>query len=213
MDSLLTKYTPFIKSYALPLSLGILGMMLIGYGLISSFSQGRNNNDIMFTSGTDSTQSEKTAENIHEITVDVEGAVAKPGVYKLKEGARFADALEEAGGISTDADSDLIGRQINLAAKLVDGAKVYIPDKNEMTLINSATGETQSSDSLGVPVNNLININSAGSAELDTLSGIGPVTAQKIIDNRPFQTVDELLSKKVLSASVFEKIKDKITVY
>ena len=93
-------------------------------------------------------------------------------------------------------------KNINLAAKLNDGAKIYIPKIEE--------GDPQEITDMKT---SLININTASSETLDTLPGIGPATAAKIISNRPYKSLEELLDKKVVSLKVFEQIKDKITVY
>jgi competence protein ComEA len=135
------------------------------------------------------------------IIVDVAGAVEKPGVYKLPNNSRTADALISAGGLSAAADREAVSKTINLAQKLTDGSKIYIPSINESNSFN------QSNKS------NLININFASLLELDSLEGVGPVTAQKIIDNRPYQNISDLVTKKVLGKAMFEKIKDKLSVY
>jgi competence protein ComEA len=146
-----------------------------------------------------------------EIWVDVAGAVEKPGVYQLSGGSRQADALTAAGGLGEKADREWVEKNINLAQKLVDGGKIYIPERGE--------GETESvkvtpSQSKGVTLlTDKISINTASSAELDTLWGVGPATAEKIIQNRPYSTVEELLTKKVVKSNVYEAIKNQITVY
>ncbi len=136
-----------------------------------------------------------------EILVDVGGAVNVPGLYRLGSEARVADAVKAAGGLSTDADS----RQINLAAKVSDGQKVFIQKVGERGQ-SAVTGQVA-----GVSVGGLININTATSSDLDTLPGIGPATASKIISSRPYSSLNDLVLKKAVSSSVFEKIKDKIT--
>ncbi len=136
-----------------------------------------------------------------EIVVDVGGAVNLPGLYKLSGDARVANAISAAGGMTGDADS----KQVNLAAKISDGQKVYIPDKTQSSNVKTQNlGEVAGAT-------NLININTATASELDTLPGIGPVTANKIIASRPYSSLNDLLSKKAVSSSVFEKIKDKIS--
>lgn len=139
--------------------------------------------------------------------VDISGAVEKPGVYGLKSDSRIQDALISAGGLSADADRDFVSKNLNLAQKLSDGAKIYIPKIGE-----SASWRTSSPNSPTAP-NSLINLNSSSQQDLESLPGIGPASSQKIISNRPYQSIDDLLSKKIVGKSVFEKIKDKITVY
>ena len=145
------------------------------------------------------------------ISVDVEGAVMTPGVYELVKDSRVQAALSAAGGLSAKADRGWVGKNVNLAGKLIDGAKVYIPTTEETVegvAVND--GGKQEAGTLGAQP---VNINSATAAELDTLPGVGPATAGKIIGNRPYQAVEELVSKKVVSQRVFEGLREGISVY
>jgi competence protein ComEA len=140
--------------------------------------------------------------------VDIEGAVVKPGVYSLPLGSRLKDGLIMAGGLSASADREKIAKSMNLAARLTDGAKVYFPKQGEISsTVNTQSGVVSSSD-----VSTLININEASEGQLDTLYGVGPATAQKIIGGRPYSDIQELLTKKIVSRSVFDKIKDRISI-
>lgn len=143
------------------------------------------------------------------IKIDVSGAVLNPGVYELKSSDRIQEALIKAGGLAENADRVWVAKNLNLAQKLTDGAKIYIPSQTENS--NPSSGLSNLGD-LG-NLSHLININTASAEELDTLSGVGPATAQKIISGRPYETIDDLLNKKIVGKSVFEKIKDKISVY
>ncbi len=216
MDNLIQNITPYFRKYAIPLSLGLIGVIFLGYGLIQS-SVKNNVEDLVFTSDSDSTESVKSAAVISEITVDISGAVNTPGVYSLSEGSRVKDAIETAGGLSDAADTEFVQRSFNLAAKLQDGSKLYIPEIGESIGSSSTNLGIMSSTPLRQgfegQAGSLININSASESELDTLSGVGPVTVGKIIDNRPYNTLEELVSKKAVSRSVFEKIKDQISLY
>jgi len=148
-----------------------------------------------------------------DIVVDVQGAVDRPGVHRLAAGSRVGDAIAIAGGYSAQVDIEAAAALLNLAAQLTDGAKVHVPARGEITSA-SAVPQPPGSTSPGGAIG-LINVNSAGSDELDTLPGIGPVTAAKIIAAReqaPFALVDELLSREVVGASTFEKIRALITV-
>jgi len=145
----------------------------------------------------------KNFEATNGVTVDVSGEVEKAGVYKLENGARMKDALAAAGGLSAKADREFVAQSINLAEKLVDGQKVFVPAK-ENGQLRIENGQTKQGK---------ININKADLASLETLSGVGAVRAQAIIDGRPYQTIEDLIKKKVVTASVYEKIKDKISVY
>ena len=107
-------------------------------------------------------------------------------------------------------------KSLNRAAKIIDGQKLYIPTLNEQ--MDSASASTfkpyQSNTSVfGTQNDSLININNATLAQLDMLPGIGPVYGQKIIDQRPYSNIQDLLSKKVIPSSTFEKIKEQLTVY
>lgn len=151
-----------------------------------------------------------------EIIAEVSGAIEKPGVYHLPVNSRIDDLLIEGGGLSGEADRVWIEKNLNRAAKLTDGQKVFIPSLNEQSQGESANktiGGINVAQSYNIPDSNLLNINTASLVELDTLSGIGPVYAQKIIDNRPYSNIEELISRKVLPQSTFDKIKSSINIY
>lgn len=94
-----------------------------------------------------------------------------------------------------------------MAQKISDGSKIYVPSQGENEA-NVQTGQVS-----GVSTQAKININTASQSELEALPGIGPVTASKIISDRPYQKIEELISKKVVSRSVYDKIKDSLTLY
>jgi len=153
---------------------------------------------------------------VESIVVEIAGAVEKRGVFKLPQGSRVQDLLILAGGLSPDADRAWVEKHVNLAAKLNDGQKIYIPSKSEQSSQKSAKnnpGEEEHSESVMGSMQTLVNINTASQKELESLPGIGPVYAQKIIEQRPYSSIEELVSKKVLKPSLFEKIKDRISVY
>ena len=185
-----------INPYVLALFLGGLLVFTVGMGLI--FFKPQSEPDVKIISGKGLVAGEK---GTGQIMVHVDGAVARPAVYKLGADARVDDAIKAAGGMTGDADT----RQVNLAAKLVDGQKVYIPSVGEISKSSESIGSIEG-------IGSLISINSASAEELDKLPGIGPVTAQKIIGNRPYISVEELLSKKVVSNPVYEKIKDLVGI-
>lgn len=211
MDQFREKYLPLVMEHKLSFVLGIVGISFLGYGLISLVGVQRDSTEITFQSGQNPANVE-TKTTHKQITIDVEGAVLKPGIHTLPAESRVQDALILAGGMSQKADVAKVAQSMNLAAKVIDGGKIYIPFEGEPsnTSIQSG-GQNSSENTLGVSTG-LININTAGETELDTLSGVGPATAQKIISARPYGSVDELLSKKAVGKSVFEKIKEKVTV-
>lgn len=147
-----------------------------------------------------------------KIKVDVEGAVMNPGVYDLKSDARFKDALASAGGLSEEADREYVAKGLNLAQKLIDGVKIYIPRVNEKVTNVSSSVSTSTGDGTSA-VSGSINVNTASQDSLESLPGVGPVTAGKIINGRPYSDINELLSKKVVGSSVFGKIKDQISTF
>ena len=167
-----------------------------------------------------------------EIVVHVTGAVKSPGVYYLPAGARVHEAIEKAGGRTEQADI----HSLNLAAKIRDGQQVdvpmirQIPDVKPPAPISIAAQEytiPTSSDRSVAPQPSMqrsapsdesrININTATSQELQTLRGIGPAMAQRIIEYRQtsgrFSTVDDLTNVKGIGEKTLEKIRDNITVY
>lgn len=198
---------PFLQIWQVwkvPIIVGILSLILIATSVILLIKSTQTTAPIEFSSDKIINQASDSAKQNSLIAVDVEGAVVNPGLYQLPSGSRVEEAIIAAGGLSEEADEVKISKSINRAAKLVDGAKLYFPK----------IGEKESIGDLGNPSNlgDLANINSASKSELEALPGIGPVTAQKIIDGRPYQTLEELVSRKVVGSSLFEKIKEKLTL-
>jgi competence protein ComEA len=123
-----------------------------------------------------------------ELVVQVVGAVRRPGLYRLPAGSRVADAVRRAGGASRRADTELI----NLAAPLSDGIQVIVPRRGAGGSAGASSGAAAAGGQPAGPVH----LNSATLEDLEALPGVGPVTAQKILDYRqehgPFGSVDEL---------------------
>jgi competence protein ComEA len=142
---------------------------------------------------------EDAASEVQGLVVEVSGSVAHPGVYELEAGSRVEDALESAGGLTDSANYEWLEKSLNRAAKITDGQKIYIPNEGEEISVQSFGEEG-------------ININTASSSQLEALHGIGPVTADKIIENRPYSSVEELLSRKILKSNVYEENRDKFTI-
>lgn len=188
-------FLSILKLNLLPLCLGVLGLIFFVYGLISLLAQSKDSSGLTI-------DSEVEAKAEISIVSDIEGAVVKPGVYTLKDGSRLQDLLILSGGLSEEADREWVSKNLNLAQKLTDEAKIYIPKIGEAE--RSVEGTTQTGT---------ISINSASSSQLESLPGIGVVTAGKIIDARPYTSLEDLLTKKVITRSVYEKIKDKVSVF
>lgn len=170
-----------------------LFVLAVGFGLFFFHGQSSSSNDVKILSASSS-----SAPVSSEILVDVGGAVVSPGLYHLKIDSRVDDAVAAAGGFSTNADK----AKVNLAAKIVDGQKIYIQSQNSKAVSQNGGSE----------VSSLISINSASEIELDSLPGVGPATASKIISNRPYSSLEELKSKKAVTGATYDKVKDLITL-
>ncbi|TRZ48519.1 ComEA family DNA-binding protein [bacterium] len=144
-------------------------------------------------------------ESVAKIFVDIEGAVISPGVYDLIDGSRVKDVLVMAGGLSESADRDFCEKNLNMAAPIKDGQKIYIPESLDT---NAPSGYPKAANS-----SKMVSINSATVAELDTLWGIGPARADAIVKNRPYQSIDELVTKKVLTKAIVDRNREVLSVY
>lgn len=159
-----------------------------------------------------------------DIFVDVSGAVKKPGLYKVDSGSRLDTAIELSGGLAQSADVDFFARNYNLSRTLNDQEKIYVPRIDEVNNGTFVEGRYSINHSLERNVedkkdtindhqlvsNGVVNVNIASQNELEELPQIGPVTAQRIIDNRPYGSIHELRDKNVVSEAVFDKIKNRI---
>ena len=157
-----------------------------------------------------------------KIFVDVSGAVKKPNIYQIDFGARLKDIIDKAAGLSDEADKMFFNRNFNLARIVTDQEKIYVPSiteinngifiQNQRTLdyVSPTISTGIASNAPTEDTNQLISLNSATIEELDQLPGIGQTTANKIIKNRPYSNIEELLTKKVVNKSVYEEIKELI---
>jgi len=200
-----------LKHHLVPTLLSLFGLLFIGFGIyvFSGEMLSDSNKGIEVLEST--TESDK-----HKIIVEVSGAVNTPGVYEMESGARVDDALQKAGGVTDEVDAIWMQRTLNRAAFLQDGQKLFLPSRNQQSVAGSATengGDQSVSPPRGSDEPRLININTATTSELETLWGIGPVTGQNIIDQRPYSSVEELLSRKILKGNVYETNKDFFVVH
>jgi len=140
-----------------------------------------------------------------KIMVDIEGAVISPGVYEMSDQSRIKDVLIMAGGYSAEADRDFTDKQINQAQVVKDGQKIYIPTR---TLNDGVGGYLQAQN-----IQKTVNINTASESVLDTLWGVGKSRVESIVKNRPYESIEELVSKKVFTKTIFDKNKDILVVY
>jgi competence protein ComEA len=124
--------------------------------------------------------------------VHVAGAVRHPGVYKLRDGERIQDAVRRAGGPRRGADLDAI----NLAAKVADGQQVVVPRRAAAGAAVASTAPAGANGEAAAPPQAPVSLNTATAEQLDTLDGVGPATAQKILDwrraNGGFRSIDDL---------------------
>lgn len=157
------------------------------------------------------------------IYVYVCGCVKSEGVYELSEGDRVDKAVKLAGGFRKNADTKLV----NLAAPVTDGLEIYVPEKGESGVtgnsgtengslsLNEGTAQISGNGSASAGTG-LVNINTASSEELQTISGVGPSKANLIIDyrnsNGGFKKIEDIMNIKGIKEGLFNKIKDKITV-
>ncbi len=187
----------FIEKYQTQIGIFLIILILIGGGIILFSYQKPEPIEI------------KEAENVEnntEIKVDIEGAVESPGVYTFSQGDRVEDAILAA---RPKEDADLSKIEVSLASKLIDEQRIIVPTKGGT--IQEVLGSSESSSE------GKININAASISELDTLSGIGEVTAQKIIDYRKtngrFNSIEDIKNVRGIGEKKFEDMKDYITVY
>ncbi len=142
-----------------------------------------------------------------EVVVDVAGAVVSPGVHHLDAGARVVDAVDAAGGLAPDADA----ARVNLAAVLVDGQQVYVARVGEVPPAATDAGGTAPAGPAP-----LVDLNTASATDLEALPGIGPTTAEAIVDHRerngPFRAVDDLLDVRGIGDAKLEQLRDRVTV-
>lgn len=141
-----------------------------------------------------------------DITIDVQGAVARPGVYKLTIGSRVVDAIKAAGGVTKAGDpSDL-----NQARIIADGEQIYVYAKSGSTATKKSAVKVKQKSS------SVVLVNRASAKEFEALDGIGPVLASRIVnfrkDNGPFATIDDLLKVPGIGAGTLSKFKNKLRV-
>ena len=150
------------------------------------------------------------------LMVDVKGEVNHPGVYQSLDGERVIDLINKAGGMTRKADKN----QVNLAQHIADEMVIYIPAIGEEPVLSpvAGSGRTGQTPANGKPADkSLVNINTAGETELQTLPGIGPSKATAIMEyretNGPFQKVEDLKQISGIGDKTFEKLQEYISVH
>lgn len=153
-----------------------------------------------------------TTTTVGETKVHVAGAVVRPGVHTVGPGARVADAVAAAGGPAPDADLD----RINLAARVADGERIYVPRQGEAVVADAAASGSGGGSSSAAAAAGPVDLNTATLEQLDTLPGVGPATAQAIIDHRTrngrFRSVDDLLEVRGIGPAKLEQLRPLVRV-
>ena len=155
-----------------------------------------------------------------EVVVHVVGAVRRPGLLRLREGARVADALARAGGAKRSADL----AAVNLAAPLVDGVQIFVPSRSSVADGARASpglgavgdsGSASGGEGAAAGIGRKVSLATATAEELDELPGVGPVTAQNILDYRsehgPFRSVEDLDAVPGIGPARIEQLRDLVT--
>ena len=216
MQGIIDSFNPLLTRYKIEVFL--LGTaIVIGICSLLLYLQPGNKSSLLDSSA-QNTQS-RTEPRALSITIDISGAVKNPFVYSLSNNARIIDVIQRAGGLTEEADKSFVMRNINYARILSDQEKIYIPFLSDtangyvlenkriidytLPNVGSSTSDPQTR----------VNINTASVTELDQLPGIGPVQSEAIFKSKPYTSTEDLVSNNVIKQSVYEKIKDLISVY
>lgn len=180
---------------------------LVGGGLLGT-SQIDDFHVVQKETASGSSAADRDPEPVPEVVVDVSGAVHRPGLYRLDEGERIGDAIEAAGGVTSEAVLD----SINRAAKLVDGQKIHVPSTAETAASMANEGGVPGGSTQEIEA--LISINSADAEQLDAIKGVGPSTAAAIVEDReangPFETIEDLMRVSGIGEKKYEALKGQI---
>lgn len=208
------------KQLIISVAIGGVIIFVVGYYLYYTTSN-ESYEQIDIISEEKDDKNKENVENEQEeiIVVHIAGEVKKPGIVKIKEGARIADIIEEAGGLTEKANIT----NINLAYIIEDGQKITIPSKEEKVEIEQE-GYIQTENGVGIineeqgvsSKNQVVNINKATKEELQTLQGIGESIAEKIItyrkENGSFKQIEDIKNVPGIGDAKYQNIKDKISV-
>jgi competence protein ComEA len=177
---------------------GILALLVVGavLGLVLTGNlYSKPTGDIAFTN-------EPEYNAFTRDSVYISGAVVNPGVYQFEKGMRVRDIVERAGGFSNTVDPSFVAKELNLSAKIEDQQHIFIPNEPDLKTVPNAP---QIQD-------NKININTSTKDELDSLPGVGPVTADNIINNRPYSATSDLLKVPGIGNATLEKLLPLISI-
>lgn len=180
-----------LEMYKIPFGLSLVGIVLIIGGWFTTIP----------SKSKEFPKESQVSSAIKIIKIDISGEVIRPGVYELAEGSRTEDLINSAGGFTNQVNQDFIEKRLNLAQKLTDGVKIYIPKLGEQDVsLIASDGKSE-----------IVSINQASVESLKSLPGVGDVTAKKIIDGRPYTNLSDLVDKKIISKTLFDKIESKIS--
>ena len=216
MQGFIDSFQPLFTRYKSEMVLLSIAF-LIGIVSVIVFFQQKNNDRIIPVAPQKSETHTVPAKQT--ITIDVSGAVKNPFVYTLPSSARIIDAIQRAGGLTEGADEAFVTRNINYARILSDQEKIYIPflsdTENGLVMENKRVIDyTQPSGNSPLPSDShSMNINEASVAELDQLPGIGQVNATAIFNGKPYTSTEDLVKNNIIKQSVYDKIKDQISIY
>lgn len=203
-----------LKKYRIEVFLILSSLIIALFSFMIYIKEKKGNNEISeFTN----IKTQKAVRQDSAIFIEISGAVEKPDVYRMSSGARLKDLLILSGGLSSSADRNFFARNFNLARFVQDQEKIYVPSTWEINanifVENPRTLDYiyPSAITLNETETDKTNINTATVEELDGLTGIGKATAEKIIANRPYSSLEELVTKKVVNKNAFENIKSMIS--
>lgn len=214
------------KQLTILIVIGIVIILIIGYYIYSITSDSSYEQIEENVEQQDIKQEENVENQAEEIVIHIAGQVKNPGIVRIKEGARIADIIEKAGGLTQEANIE----NVNLAYIVEDGQKIIIPSKKdtqEKEYVTTENGEdiisesaqttdNKSSNSQTNTSSSKVNINKANKEELQTLSGIGESTANKIIEYRKehgeFKTIEDIKNVSGIGEAKYEQIKENIKI-
>jgi competence protein ComEA len=204
--------TPPARQQNLLPMLGLGLASVLGIGAFLAASVGGSNGGSISIDGeaSDADTSRGPVVGAAVVVVEIVGAVDKPGVYRLPAGSRVGDLVTAAGGYGPRVDTRRAAEDLKLAAQLQDGQQIRVPSRDDAPTGPASPGTGGPGGGNG-PSGGLINVNTATQSELETLPGIGPVTAGKIIAARPYASVDDLRTRKIVGEATYGKIRELVT--
>lgn len=218
MEGFFISFIPFLRKYVVE-SILVFAAFLLTVLSFFLFVQTTNQQpqDTEVGQFLRSTEKNKPA----SLMVEVSGAVTNPGIIKLASFSRLNDAIDAAGGLTEQADKEFFSRNFNLARYITDQEKIHIPSYSDVQngiyiereqIIDYRSPQIVQTVQTDDVSDEKLHINSSTADELETLPGIGQATARKIVSNRPYSQIRELVTKKVLSERIFGQIQDYIAL-